>query len=66
MPRTNKTFTPNEAVARGPDLLALLREVIDAARKDSPGGVRITPGEWLDIGEQLGILVVRVAADAND
>ena len=59
-------FTITEGAARAPDLLALLHEVIDAARKNSPGGVRITPEEWLGIGEQLGILVTRVAADAVD
>ena len=59
-------FTITEGAARAPDLLALIREVVDAARKNSPGGVRITPEEWLGIGEEIGILVARVAKDAAD
>ena len=59
-------ITPTEAVARVPDLLAIVREVVQAARKNSPGGKKITPAEWLAIGEEMGLLVVAVAADAVD
>ena len=59
-------ITPNETVARVPDFLAVVREVVQAARKFSPGGVKITPEEWLAIGEDLGILVLGVAKDAVD
>jgi hypothetical protein len=59
-------ITSTEAVARVPDLLAIVREVVQAARKNSPGGVKITPAEWLAIGEEMGLLVVAVATDAVD
>lgn len=65
MPKRKK-LTTGEAVAHAPDLLAVLRTAVRAARKDSPGGVRVTPEEWLAIGEEAGLLVVAVVADAVD
>ena len=65
MPKRPK-LTTGEAIGHAPDFLAVVREVVQAARKFSPGGVKITPAEWLAIGEDLGILVLGVAKDAVD
>jgi len=65
MPKRQK-LTTGEAIGHAPDLLSVIRTAVQAARKDSPGGVKITPGEWIAIGEDMGLLVVAVVADAVD
>ena len=59
-------LTPPEAMTHAPDLLTLIRAVARAASKDSPGGRKITPSEWLALGEELGLLALAVAKDAVD
>ena len=50
--------------ATHPDILAdiakLIKDVDKAARKDSPGGVKVTANEWLQIGIDAGFVVVDV------
>jgi len=59
-------LTPPEAVTHAPDLLTLIRAVARAASKDSPGGRKITPSEWLALGEEMGLLALAVVKDAVD
>ena len=42
MPKRQK-LTTGEAIGHAPDLLSVIRTAVQAARKDSPGGVKITP-----------------------
>lgn len=62
----SKTLTAAEALGHAPDLLALVREFIDATKRTSPGGRKITPEEWLQIGQDAGLLAVEVGKDAVD
>lgn len=59
-------YEPKEIPGSAPNLLAVIREVVEATKKTSPGGVKITPAEWLEIGEQLGILAANVVKDVVD
>lgn len=47
-------------VAAFPDLLRVLGDFVRALRKDSPGGRKVTPEEWLQIGRDAGVLVENV------
>lgn len=59
-------LTPVEAARRAPDLLELIRDAVRAGQADSPGGKRFTPEEWLELGQDLGIIVARTVVDARD
>lgn len=58
-------MTPREGVALGVPLVQLILDIIAAARRDSEGGVRITPAEWLHIGRAAGVVILE-AAEAAD
>ena len=59
-------FTPDEALSSAPSLFDAIQAMIAAGRKDSPGGKKFTPEEWLGIGEKFGLVVLGVAKDAVD
>jgi hypothetical protein len=60
------SLNEREALSHAPDLLGLVREFIEATKKNSPGGRKITPEEWLAIGQEAGILAVEVVKDVVD
>ena len=66
MPKRTRKLTTDEALGHAPDLLSVIRTTVQAARKGSPGGKKITAAEWLAIGEETGLLAVAVVADAAD